>query len=134
MMQRVLSAIAGLVAASVFLQLLAAQPPKAAAFGAPPEQPLAIIVNRSNPVDNLSFAELRQIFLGERSHWRNGSRITLVKIERGQPDRKAMLREVYQMNENDFNTHFLHGSFTGEVFVAPKTLANSVGVRKFVFN
>jgi ABC-type phosphate transport system substrate-binding protein len=133
-MRRVISTMVGLVAASVLLQLLAAQPPRAAAFGAPPEQPLAIVVNRSNPVDNLSFAELRRIFMGERSHWANGRRITLVMIEPGQPERKAMLREVYQMNENDFNTHFLHGTFTGEVFVAPKTLATSVGVRKFVFN
>src|SRR5207253_8531806 len=40
-------------------------------------QSLAIIVNQSNPVENLSFTELRRIFLGERSHWPNGRRITL---------------------------------------------------------
>ena len=38
------------------------------------------------------------------------------------------------MNETDFNNHFLHGVFTGEVLVSPKTLATPVGVRKFVFN
>jgi len=29
---------------------------------------LAVVVNLSNPVQNLSFPELRRIFLGERSH------------------------------------------------------------------
>ena len=36
-----------------------------------------------NPVQNLDFAELRRIFLGERSHWPNGRRITLVTMEPG---------------------------------------------------
>jgi ABC-type phosphate transport system substrate-binding protein len=99
-----------------------------------PDQALAIVVNQSNPVDNLTIQDLRTVFLGERSHWPNGRRITLVMLEPGQPERKAILREIYRMNENDFSRHFLQGLFTGEVFVSPKTLATPVGVRKFVFN
>lgn len=95
---------------------------------------LAIIVNISNPVDNLSLGELRKVFLGERAHWPNARRITLVMMEPGQPERKALIREVCQMNESDFTRHFLNGVFTGEVFASPKTLASPVGVRKFVFN
>ncbi len=100
----------------------------------PAENNLAIIVNTSNPVDNLSMRELRKVFLGERAHWPNARRITLVMMEPGQPERKALIREVCQMNENDFTRHFLNGVFTGEVFASPKTLASPVGVRKFVFN
>jgi ABC-type phosphate transport system substrate-binding protein len=98
------------------------------------EQNLAIIINTSNPVDSLSLPELRKVFLGERSHWPNGRRITLVMMEPGQPERKTLIREVCQMSETDFRQHFLQGLFTGEVFVSPKTLASPVGVRKFVFN
>ena len=98
------------------------------------EQNLAVVVNLSNPVENLSMPELRRIFLGERSHWPNGRRITLVMMESGQPERAVVLRDICQMNETDFNNHFLHGVFTGEVLVSPKTLASPVGVRKFVFN
>ncbi len=100
----------------------------------PREHNLAIIVNTSNPIDSLSMSELRKVFLGERRYWPNGRRITLVMMEPGQPERKALIREVCQMNETDFSHHFLHGLFTGEVFVTPKTLASPVGVRKFVFN
>jgi len=128
-----------IVAAAVLL--LEVSPDAAvSAAGAPPqaesasEQSLAIIVNLSNPVDNLSLQDLRTVFLGERSHWPNGRRITLVMLEPGQPERKAVLRTIYHMNESDFSRHFLQGLFTGEVFVSPKTLANPVGVRKFVFN
>jgi phosphate transport system substrate-binding protein len=98
------------------------------------DEGIAIVVNQENTVENLSMKDLRSIFLGERSHWGNGRRITLVMMEPGQLERKAILRDIYRMNEADFSRHFLQGLFTGEVFVSPKTLASPVGVRKFIFN
>jgi ABC-type phosphate transport system substrate-binding protein len=98
------------------------------------EQGLAIVVNKSNPATDLSFPELHRIFLGERSHWPNGRRITLVMIEAGRPEREAILRELYHMSETDLNHHFLHALFTGQMLVSPKTLNTPVGVCKFVFN
>ncbi len=100
----------------------------------PAQNNLAIIVNTANPVENLSLRELRHVFLGERAHWPNSRRITLVMMEPGQPERKALLRDVCQMSESDFTRHFLNGVFTGEVFASPKTLASPIGVRKFIFN
>ena len=97
-------------------------------------EPLAIVVNRSNPVDDLSFTELRTVFLGGRSHWSNGRRITLVMRQPGDPERKAILRDVCGMNEDQLNTHFLRGLFTGEILVSPKILDTPAGVRKFLFN
>src|SRR5438045_6001745 len=98
------------------------------------DQALAIIVNQSNPVENCSFDELRKIFLGERSHWPNGRRITVVMLDPIQPERKIVLREIYGMSEKDLNNHFIQGVFTGAVLAAPKTLASAADVRKFVFN
>jgi len=121
--------------AAVMLALLTHE---AAHSAEPPEQvatqPLAIIVNRSNNLDDLALGELRRIFLGERSYWPNGRRITIVMREPGEPERRSMLHDVYQMNESELKNHFLHGLFTGEILVSPKILATAVGVRKFVFN
>ena len=98
------------------------------------EQNLAIIVNQTNTIDDITLKELRTVFLGERSHWPNGRRITLVMMDPGVPERKAVLRDICRMNETEFSRHFLQGLFTGEVFVSPKTLSSPTGVRKFVFN
>ena len=95
---------------------------------------LAVVVNRSNTVDSLSFTQLRKIFLSERSHWPNGRRITVVMLEPGQPERKTVLKDLYHMTEQDFERYFLHRVFTGESFSAPKTLATPANVRKFLFN
>lgn len=99
-----------------------------------PEQSLAIVVNRANPVDNLSFSELRKVFLGRRSHWPNGRRIAVAMLDYGQPERETVLERIYQMDENGYRNYFLRGMFRGEVFVSPKTLASPTVVRKFVFN
>ena len=100
----------------------------------PADQNLAIIVNQTNTVDDLTLKELRTVFLGARSHWPNGRRITLVMMDPGEPERRAVLRDICRMNETEFSRHFLQGLFTGEVFVSPKTLSSPTGVRKFVFN
>ena len=97
-------------------------------------EPLVIVVNRSNPVDDLTSAELRRIFLGNRSYWSNGRRITLVMREPGEPERNTVLRDVCGMNEDQLKNHFLHGLYTGEILVSPKILSSPIGVRKFIFN
>ena len=107
-----------------------AQAPEQAAA----ERNLAIVVNLTNPVNGLTMADLRRVFMGERGHWQNGRRITLVMLEQGWPERNAVLGSIYHMDETEFNNHFLHGLFTGEVFVSPKTLSTPEGVRKFIFN
>jgi ABC-type phosphate transport system substrate-binding protein len=95
---------------------------------------LAIVVNRSNPINNLSFRELRKIFLGERNHWPNGHRIAIAMLDYGQPERETVLRLIYRLDENGYQDRLLRGMFLGDVFVAPKTLASPVILRKFVFN
>lgn len=95
---------------------------------------LAIVVNRSNPVENLSFAELRKVFMGEQSHWSNGRRITVVMLESGKTERQAVLSRIYQMDDKDYNSYFLHNMFTGEVHAAPVALASPADVLKYVLN
>ena len=98
------------------------------------DQDLAIVVNQSNSIVNLSKVELRKIFLAQRTYWPNGRRITLVMREPGEPERKTVLSEICRMNEEEFKNHLLYGLFTGEILVTPKILATPAGVRKFVFN
>jgi ABC-type phosphate transport system substrate-binding protein len=109
-----------------------AQPPRSE--HSVPGEPLAIVVNRSNPVNNLSLQDLRSIFLGERNYWPNGRRITLVLRDLGDPERRTIIHDLCGMSENQFRTHVLRGMFTGNILVSPKTLNTPAGVRRFIFN
>ena len=95
---------------------------------------LAVIVNRSNPIDGLGRAELRALFLAERSTWTHGRRVTVLLREPGQPERAAALRLIYGMSEADLTRHFLHQTFNGVSSGGPRTLATAEGVKRFVFN
>ena len=97
-------------------------------------QALAIIVNRSNPVENLSFEELRKTFLGERSRWPNGHRVVVTMMDSGNSERDTILRKVYDMNENGYRDYFFRGTYTGDISASPKTLSSPIILRKFVFN
>lgn len=98
------------------------------------ENSLAIVVNRSNPVEGVSVKELRKIFLGQRGQWPHGRRIAVVMMEPGKPERATMLREVFRMSEETYQDYLLKGLFTGDVFVSPKILASPAVVRKFILN
>jgi ABC-type phosphate transport system substrate-binding protein len=93
---------------------------------------LAFIINRVNPVDNISFQELRNILLGERAHWPNRRKITVVMQEQGQEEREIVLRQLYHMSEGNYSRYLLLAAFTGSVQSEPKVLSTPEGVVKFV--
>ena len=97
-------------------------------------QPLAVVVNKSNPLNELSLADLRRIYRGQRLRWSNGRRVTLVMRDPGTPERDAFLRALYGVREEEYRRGFLQAIFTGEAGDAPKMLASPTGVLRFVFN
>ncbi|MFL5620660.1 MAG: hypothetical protein ACJ79A_19955 [Gemmatimonadaceae bacterium] len=97
-------------------------------------EPLAIVVNRSNPLAEISFVDLRRVFRGQRSRWSNGRRVTLVMRDPGTREREAILQSLYGVAEDDYRRTYMQAVFSGETTDAPKTLASTNGVLRFVFN
>lgn len=111
--------------------LLGAAPRSA---GAQDTEPLAIVVNRNNPLSEISFTDLRRLFRGQRSRWSNGRRVTLVMRDPGTPERDAILRTLYGLDEDEYRRTYLQAVFSGEASDAPKSLASTNGVLRFVYN
>jgi ABC-type phosphate transport system substrate-binding protein len=97
-------------------------------------EPLAIVVNKSNPLSEVSLSDLRKIYRGQRGRWSNGRRVTIVMRDAGTPERGAILRSLYGLDERDYRRDFLQSIFSGEANDAPKMLATPNGVLRFVFN
>ena len=100
----------------------------------PATDAIAIIVHRSNPVDSLSFAELRRIFLLERQTWPHGRKITLVLRERGQPERIEALALIVGMSEPEFDRHVLFQTFRGDIGLGPRSIRSAAAMLRFVYN
>ena len=97
-------------------------------------EPLAIVVNRSNPLSEISLVDLRRVFRGQRSRWSNGRRVTLVMRDPGTREREAILQSLYGVAEDDYRRTYMQAVFSGETTDAPKTLASTNGVLRFVYN
>ena len=94
---------------------------------------IAVIVNKSNPVDNLPLSELREYFLAERGHWPDGGgKVRVVMLEQGLPARDAALRLIYNMNEKTYVSYFLGKKFRGETSEEPRRQSSPADVIKFV--
>ena len=117
--------------AALLVALLAAPPRPARAQDA---EPMAIVVNRNNPLSEISTADLRRLFRGQRTRWSNGRRVTLVMRDPGAPEREAILRSLYGLEEEEYRRSYLQAVFSGEASDAPKTLASTNGVLRFVYN
>ena len=96
-------------------------------------EPLAIVVNRANPLSEISLADLRRVFRGQRSRWTNGRRVTLVMRDAGAPERDAIIHSLYGLEEEEYRRTFLQAVFSGTT-EAPKTLTSTNGVLRFVYN
>jgi phosphate transport system substrate-binding protein len=97
-------------------------------------EPLAIVVNRHNPLNEISLVDLRRVFRGQRSRWSNGRRVTLVMRDPGTREREAILQSLYGVAEDDYRRSYMQAVFSGETTDAPKTLASTNGVLRFVYN
>jgi ABC-type phosphate transport system substrate-binding protein len=82
--------------------------------------PVAIVVNNDVQVDELSFSEVRKIFLGERQFWNPKLRVVLLMRAPIAPERDIVLRNIYQMSEAQFRQYWISKVFRADVSAGPK--------------
>lgn len=88
-------------------------------------RPLAIVVNKSVPENNLSFTELRRIFLGEQQFWPDRSKVTLLVRAPTAYERSMVLDRIYRMDEDRFRQYWIGKMFRAEVAAGPKIVYSS---------
>jgi ABC-type phosphate transport system substrate-binding protein len=94
--------------------------------------PIVVIVNSSNPIDNLSMAELKKLFLSERSRWDTGKAVAPVMLAAGAPERTSFLKTVCGMTDADLGKYFLQAAFTGKSATPPKDVGSAAALKAFV--
>ena len=103
-------------AAAICVLVLAAARP---AHTSPPED-IAVVVHPDVPVDNLSFAELRRVLLGDREFWSSGVRVTLLIRAPVARERDVAVKGICEMSEAQFRQHWIAKVFRNETPSGPK--------------
>ena len=84
------------------------------------ETDVAIVVRPDVPVDNLTFAELRRVMLGDRQYWTSNVRVTLLVRAPGARERDVVLKTIYQMSEAQFRQYWIAKVFRAEAANGPR--------------
>lgn len=84
------------------------------------ESDIAIVVRPDVPVENLTFAELRRLMLGDRQFWTSNLRVTLLVRAPGAHERDVVLKTIYQMSEAQFRQYWIAKVFRAEAAAGPK--------------
>ena len=81
---------------------------------------IAVVVNPETPVTELSLAEVRKVFLGERQYWNAKLPVVLLIRAPVARERDVVLRLIYQMSEVQFKQYWIAKIFRAEVTSPPK--------------
>jgi hypothetical protein len=92
-------------------------PPRAVHAAAPAD--IAVVVSREVPVDNISFAELKKLLLGDRQFWSSKIRVTLLIRTPVAHERDVVLNTL-RMSEFQFGQYWIGKVFRAESSSAPK--------------
>ena len=86
---------------------------------------IAIVTNPRTATSDLSFLELRKIFLGEKQFWDDNSRIILLVRAPVARERDVVLTKIYRMGEAEFQQYWIAKVFRAEVSSKPKIVYSS---------
>jgi ABC-type phosphate transport system substrate-binding protein len=86
------------------------------------EVDVAVVVHSDTPVSNLTLAEVRKVFLGERQYWSANVPVVLLIRAPVARERNVVLKTIYQMSESQFKQYWIAKIFRAEAASAPKVV------------
>src|SRR4051794_24061972 len=86
------------------------------------EVDIAVVVHPDTPISNLSLAEVRKVFLGDRQYWSTNVPVVLLIRAPVARERDVVLKVIYQMSESQFKQYWIAKIFRAESASAPKVV------------
>jgi len=81
---------------------------------------VAVVVNSSAPVSELSLSEARKIFRGDKQYWSKDLPIVLLVRNPPSREREVILKKLYSMTEGEFKQYWIAKIFRAEATTGPK--------------
>ena len=93
---------------------------------------IAIVVNASNPVNDVSLPELRNMLMGDRRFWKGNVRVKLILREPGVRDRDAVLALLLKMDNKAFAAQWRAKVFRGEASEEPLSVPAASQIEQYL--
>ena len=92
----------------------------------------AVVVNKSNATDNVSFSDLVKYLGAEKQGWQNGEKVVILLRETGSEEREILLQKVYKLSEDEFKKMWVGKVYKGEIPSPPRVLGSTSALIKAV--
>jgi ABC-type phosphate transport system substrate-binding protein len=83
---------------------------------------IAVVVHPDTPITNLSMADVRKVFLGDRQYWSTNVPVVLLIRAPVARERDVVLKRIYQMSDAQFKQYWIAKIFRAESASAPKVV------------
>jgi ABC-type phosphate transport system substrate-binding protein len=93
---------------------------------------IAVVVNPSTPISDLSLAEVRKIFRGDRQYWTKDVPVVLLIRAPKSRERDVILHTLYGMSESQFKQYWIAKIFRAEATAAPKIVYSNDMAKELV--
>lgn len=93
---------------------------------------VAIVVNKGNPVDEMTMREVEAIFELRKQFWKGGDRVYVIIQQSHRAEKNVMLKKVYRQTDEGLNKYLLHRMFTGEISEFPQIESSNEKVKQEV--
>lgn len=87
---------------------------------------IAVVVNKSNPVTDISYSELKIILEARKQYWDNGEKITLIFKPITSNETRTLIDMVYKIKYEEFDKYWFLRVYNNKIMEFPKIL-NSAG-------
>jgi ABC-type phosphate transport system substrate-binding protein len=133
-MTRILQTSLAAIAACLLSVAMPALHASAEAQSAAAASDLAIVVNPATPIDKLTFAELREVFLGNRQYWSPDMPVVLLIRAPTSTERNVVLNVIYRMKEPQFKQYWIAKIFRADLSSPPKIVYSNDAANTLVQN
>lgn len=90
---------------------------------------IAIVVNKNNPVENISIKEIQKIFLGEKTTF---SASTSIVIGLNSEMKEEFIKILFNWSDINYKKHWMKRIFSGENFITPKEFERYTALKNFI--
>ncbi len=92
----------------------------------------AVVVNKANDADSVSFNDLVKYLSAEKQFWHNGKKVVILLREAGSEEKKVLLDKVYKLSEDELKKMWVGKVYKNEIAAPPKTVSSASAIIKAV--
>jgi hypothetical protein len=93
---------------------------------------LAVVVNKANPTESLSVAQLRKIILGDVRTWPDKKPVQLVSLDASSEVFKCVLSSIVRMSDAEYRRYIVGAEFRGGDPLAIRSASSGVLASRMV--